>query len=212
MEPAPSNTKALSLKVVKATCPHDCPDACAMLVTVDVKSGRAVRIEGDPTHPVTRGYLCNKVNHYLDLVYSDKRVLYPHRRIGPKGPGAQWQRISWDEALDDVSARLKTVIAEHGAEAVLPYSYSGSIAILGFLGMGERFFNKMGACRLERTICTAAGVAAESFTDGRVGQANIEDLPGMEVIILWGTNLVSTGVHAMPFVNEARANGARIIA
>lgn len=212
MEPAPSNIKALSQKVVKATCPHDCPDACAMLVTVDIKSGRAVRVDGDPTHPVTRGYLCNKVNHYLDLVYSDKRVLYPHRRIGPKGPGAKWQRISWDEALDEVSARLKNVIAQHGAEAVLPYSYSGSIAILGFLGMGERFFNKMGACRLERTICTAAGVAAEAFTDGRVGQANIEDLPGMEVVILWGTNLVSTGVHAMPFVNEARANGAKIIA
>lgn len=212
MEPAPSNPNALTQKVVKATCPHDCPDSCGMLVTVDVKSGRAVRVEGDPTHPVTRGYLCNKVNHYLDLVYSDRRVLYPRRRVGPKGPGAKWERISWDEALDEVAARLKAVIAEHGPEAVLPYSYSGSIAILGFLGMGERFFNKMGACRLERTICTAAGVAAEAFTDGRVGQANIEDLPGMEVIILWGTNLVSTGVHAMPFVNEARANGAKIIA
>ncbi|MEX0960471.1 MAG: molybdopterin-dependent oxidoreductase [Burkholderiales bacterium] len=212
MEPAPSNTKALSQKVVKATCPHDCPDACGMLVTVDVKTGRAVRVEGDPTHPVTRGYLCNKVNHYLDLVYSDRRVLYPRRRVGPKGPGAKWERISWDEALDEVAARLKAVIAEHGPEAVLPYSYSGSIAILGFLGMGERFFNRMGACRLERTICTAAGVAAEAFTDGRVGQANIEDLPQMDVVILWGTNLVSTGVHAMPFVNEARANGAKIIA
>lgn len=183
-----------------------------MLVTVDVKSGRAIRVEGDPAHPVTRGYLCNKVNHYLDLVYNDRRVLYPRRRIGPKGPGAQWQRITWDEALDEVAARLRRIIAEHGPEAVLPYSYSGSIAILGFLGMGERFFNKMAACRLERTICTAAGVAAETFTNGQASQANIEDLPEMEVVVLWGTNLVSTGVHAMPFINEARANGAKIVA
>lgn len=212
MEPAPRNPAALGQKVVRATCPHDCPDSCAMLVTVDVKSGRAIGIEGDPAHPVTRGYLCNKVNHYLDLVYNDKRVLYPRRRLGPKGPGARWQRVTWDEALDEVAARLKCIIAEHGPQAVLPFSYSGSIAILGFLGMGERFFNKMGACRLERTICTAAGVAAETFTNGRAGQANIEDLPGMDLVILWGTNLVSTGVHAMPFINEARANGARIVA
>ena len=212
MEPAPTHAHALTQKVVRATCPHDCPDACSMRVTVDVKSGRAIRVEGDPDHPVTRGYLCNKVNNYLDLVYNERRVLYPRRRVGPKGPGAQWQRIGWDEALTEVAARLKGVIAEHGAEAVLPYSYSGTLGMLGFLGMGERFFNKMGACRLERTICTAAGAAAEAFTTGRVGDANIEDLPKMELVILWGTNLVSTGVHAMPFVNEARANGAKIVA
>mgnify|MGYP002622459706 FL=1 len=212
MEPAPTHAHALTQKVVRATCPHDCPDACSMRGTVDVKSGRAIRVEGDPDHPVTRGYLCNKVNNYLDLVYNERRVLYPRRRVGPKGPGAQWQRIGWDEALTEVAARLKGVIAEHGAEAVLPYSYSGTLGMLGFLGMGERFFNKMGACRLERTICTAAGAAAEAFTTGRVGDANIEDLPKMELVILWGTSLASTGVHAMPFVNEARANGAKIVA
>ena len=183
-----------------------------MRVTVDTRSGRAIEVKGDPSHPVTRGYLCNKVNNYLDLVYNDRRVLYPHRRVGPKGPGVQWQRISWDEALDEIAARLKRIIAEDGSEAVLPFSYSGTLGLLGFLGMGERFFNRMGACRLERTICTAAGAAAEMFTTGRVGDANIEDLPGMEVVLLWGTNLVTTGVHAMPFVNEARANGAKIIA
>jgi anaerobic selenocysteine-containing dehydrogenase len=212
MEPVPSNPQALKQKVVRATCPHDCPDACSMLVTVDIGSGRAVKVEGDPAHPVTRGYLCNKVNHYLDLVYNERRVLYPRRRVGPKGPGAKWQRISWDEALGEIAAGLKRVIAEHGAEAVLPYSYSGTLGMLGFLGMGERFFNQMGACRLERTICTAAGAAAEAFTTGRVGDANIEDLPQMDLVILWGTNLVSTGVHAMPFVNEARANGATVVA
>ncbi|HKQ24823.1 MAG TPA: molybdopterin-dependent oxidoreductase [Burkholderiales bacterium] len=200
------------LRVARVACPHDCPDACLMRVTVDTESGRAIRVEGDQTHPVTRGYLCNKVNHYLDLVYNDQRVLYPHRRVGSKGPGAKFQRITWDEAFTEVAARLKSVIAESGAESVQPFSYSGTLGILGFLGMGERFFNKMGAARLERTICTAAGAAAEMHTFGRVGDANIEDLPQMDVVILWGTNLVSTGVHAMPFVNAARANGAKIIA
>jgi anaerobic selenocysteine-containing dehydrogenase len=200
------------LRVARVACPHDCPDACLMRVTVDTRSGRAIKVEGDPTHPVTRGYLCNKVNHYLDLVYNDRRVLFPHRRTGPKGPAAKFLRITWDEALTEVAARLKAVIAEHGAEAVQPFSYSGTLGILGFLGMGERFFNKMGAARLERTICTAAGAAAEMHTFGRVGDANIEDLPQMDVVILWGTNLVSTGVHAMPFVNAARDNGAKIIA
>ena len=199
-------------RTVRVACPHDCPDGCSMRVTVDNASGRAVKVEGDPTHPVTRGYLCSKVNHYLDLVYNDKRVLYPHRRVGAKGPGAKFQRIGWDEALGEIASKLKAVIAEHGAEAVQPFSYSGTLGMLGFFGMGERFFNKMGAARLERTICTAAGAAAEMHTFGRVGDANIEDLPDMEVVILWGTNLVSTGVHAMPFVNEARANGAQIIA
>jgi anaerobic selenocysteine-containing dehydrogenase len=200
------------LRVVHATCPHDCPDACSMRVTVDSVSGKAIKVEGDPTHPVTRGYLCNKVNHYLDLVYAHNRVLYPRRRVGPKGPGARFERITWDEALDEVAGRFKSIIAEHGPEAIQPYSYSGTLGILGFLGMGERFFNRMGAARLERTICTAAGAAGLAATFGRVGEANIEDIPKMDVVLLWATNLVSTGVHAMPFIEQARANGARIVA
>lgn len=200
------------LRVARVSCPHDCPDACSMRVTVDTATGRAIKVEGDPTHPVTRGYLCNKVNNYLDLVYNANRVLYPHRRVGPKGPGAKFERIGWDQALSEIAARFKSVIAEHGPDAVQPFSYSGTLGMLGFLGMGERFFNKMGAARLERTICTAAGAAAEMHTFGRVGDANIEDLPEMDLVILWGTNLVSTGVHAMPFVNAARENGAKIVA
>ena len=200
------------VRTVRVACPHDCPDGCSMLVTVDNASGRAIKVAGDPAHPVTRGYLCNKVNHYLDLVYNDKRVLYPHRRVGPKGADAKFVRIGWDEALTEIAARLKAVIAQYGTEAVQPFSYSGTLGMLGFFGMGERFFNKMGAARLERTICTAAGAAAEMHTFGRVGDANIEDLPEMKVVILWGTNLVSTGVHAMPFVTAARDNGAQIIA
>lgn len=199
-------------RVFKAACPHDCPDACGMRVTVDTKSGRAIKVEGDPTHPVTKGYLCNKVNNYLDLVYSPNRVLYPHRRIGPKGPNAKFERITWDEALDTIASRLKAVVAQYGPEAVQPYSYSGTLGILGFQCMGERFFNQMGAARLERTICTAAGKAGAMFTTGMVDQPNIEDIPDMDVVILWATNLVSTGVHAMPFINAAKERGAKIIA
>ncbi|HTS55648.1 MAG TPA: molybdopterin-dependent oxidoreductase [Burkholderiales bacterium] len=200
------------LRTVHVTCPHDCPDACSMRVTVDEHTGRAVKVEGDPTHPITRGYLCNKVNNYLDYVYNSNRVLYPRRRIGPKGLNAQFERITWDEALAEIAQRFQRIISEFGPDAIQPFSYSGTLGIIGFSGMGERFFNKMGAARLQRTICTAAGAAALTYTFGRVGEANIEDIPNMEVVLLWGTNLVSTGVHAMPFINQARANGATIVA
>ena len=210
MENATTNSK--DTKRVHVACPHDCPDACSMSVTVDQKSGRAIRVEGDKSHPVTQGFLCGKVNSYLGYVYSDQRVLYPQRRVGSKGPGAKWERISWEDALNEISSRFKNSIDTDGAESVLPFSYSGTMGMTGFLGMGQRFFNRMGACRLERTICTAAGAAAEAYTFGRVGDANIENLPDMDVILLWGTNIVSTGVHAMPFLEKARKNGAQIIA
>lgn len=212
METAARIQPQLETKVVKAACPHDCPDACGMHVTVNVKTGRAIKVEGDPTHPITKGYLCNKVNNYVDLVYNANRVLYPRRRVGPKGPGAKFERIGWDEALDTIAARLKGIIGEHGPEAVQPYSYSGTLGLIGFSGMGERFFNKMGAARLDRTICSTVGGVAGQYTTGNVHSANIEDIPDMEVVILWATNLVSTGVHAMPFVTEARSRGAKIIA
>ncbi|MBI1397591.1 MAG: molybdopterin-dependent oxidoreductase [Betaproteobacteria bacterium] len=212
MESAANIARHLETKVVKVTCPHDCPDACSMRVTVDERSQRAIAVEGDPTHPVTRGYLCNKVNNYLDLVYNENRVLYPYRRTGPKGKGARFERIGWDDALAEIAARLRQVIADFGPEAVQPYSYSGTLGFLGFLGMGDRFFNRMGAAQLERTICTAAGRAASMVTTGQVHEANIEDMPDMDLIVLWGTNLVSTGVHAMPFVVAAKERGARVVA
>ncbi len=197
-------------KEIHVSCPHDCPDGCSMIVTVE--NGRATRVRGDETHPITKGFLCNKVNNYLDYVYSDKRVLYPMRRVGVKGPGGSWERITWDEAIQSISNKLRATIEEYGPDSVLPFSYSGTLGLSGFLGMGERFFNRMGACRLGRTICTAAGAAAETFTFGRAGDANIENIPDMDVIILWGTNIVSTGVHMVPFLNEARKRGAKIIA
>lgn len=193
-------------------CPHDCPDTCSMLVTRDDRTGKAVRIQGDPTHPVTRGYLCNKVNHYLELVYNDKRVLYPHRRVGPRGPGAKFERIGWDEALDVVTDKFKQVIDEHGPEAVQPYSYSGTLGMLGYWGMDQRFWNKMNAARLEQSICIYAAMWAGIYTYGVAnGPAIHAACEDAEYIVLWGTNLVSTGVHAIPFVQKARKRGAKLV-
>ena len=132
-------------RVVHAACPHDCPDACAVLITVE--DGRATKIQGDPQHPVTRGFLCAKVAKYLDRVYSPERVLYPTRRLGPKGrsaapvgptTGSVWQRISWDEALDEITTRLKHIAGEFGPEAILPYSYGGTLGVLNNASMDRR--------------------------------------------------------------------------
>src|ERR1700734_3798601 len=166
------------MKVVHAVCSHDCPDSCGVLVTVDEATGRAVKMQGDPTHPVTRGFLCGKVAKYLDRVYSPDRLLYPMRRRPgvPKGPPAQgreaeaFERISWDDALDEIAARLKKIAAEFGPESILPYSYAGTIGKLGYGSMDRRFFNRLGASQLARTICSeAGGVALKSVYGVKLG-------------------------------------------
>ena len=193
-------------------CPHDCPDTCSILVTRNDKTGKVVRVQGDPTHPITKGYLCNKVNHYVELVYNDNRVLYPHKRVGPKGPNAKFERISWDEALDTITDNMKEVISKYGSEAVQPYSYSGTLGMLGYWGMDQRFWNKMNAARLEQSICIYAAMWAGIYTYGIANGPSIhEACSEAELIILWGTNLVSTGVHAIPFIQKARKRGAKLI-
>src|ERR1700704_3484963 len=132
----------------------DCPDACAMLVTVE--DGRATRLRGDPDHPITRGFLCAKVTRYLDREYSPDRLLYPQRRVGAKGEG-RFERIGWDEALDEISSRLESISRQFGPEAILPYSYGGTMGFLNGSGMDRRFFHRLGASRLDRTICSSAG-------------------------------------------------------
>ena len=194
------------------SCPHDCPDTCSMLVTRDDKTGKAVRIQGDPTHPITKGYLCNKVNHYLELVYNENRVLYPHKRVGPKGAGAQFERCSWDEALDIITNNFRETIEKYGSEAVQPYSYSGTLGMLGYWGMDQRFWNKMNAARLEQSICIYAAMWAGIYTYGIANGPSIHDAcEEADYIVLWGTNLVSTGVHAIPFVQKARKRGAKLV-
>src|SRR5207248_2819578 len=183
---APPYNQNIVKKVVHAACPHDCPDACGVLITVE--DGRATKIQGDPAHPLTRGFLCAKVAKYLDRVYSPERVLYPMRRVGPKGPASAevdpasppqfrnsaipqssslWQRISWDEALDEIAARLKTIAAEFGPESILPYSYGGTLGVLNNASMDRRFFHRLGASQLDRTICASTGGEALISVVGR---------------------------------------------
>jgi molybdopterin guanine dinucleotide-containing S/N-oxide reductase-like protein len=205
-------------KVVHAACPHDCPDACGVLITVD--DGRATRIQGDPSHPVTRGFLCAKVAKYLDRVYSPDRVMYPMRRVGPKGPppagnGARatnaWQRISWDEALDEISRRFKDIIAEFGSESVLPYSYGGTLAVLSGSSMDRRFFHRLGASQLERSICSAAGEAGLKSVYGIKMGTEPEQFRHARYIIAWAANIHGNNVHLWPFVEEARRKGAKLV-
>ena len=190
-----------------------------MLVTVDEATGRAVKMQGDPSHPVTRGFLCGKVAKYLDRVYSPDRLLYPMRRRKgvPKGRLAQgheakaFERISWDEALDQVAARLKTIAAEFGPESVLPYSYAGTIGKLGYGSMDRRFFHRLGASQLDRTICsTAGGVALTSVYGVKLGTAP-QDFVHAGLIIAWGANVHGNNVHLWPFIEEARRKGAKLV-
>src|SRR6202046_5264164 len=143
-------------KVVHAVCTHDCPDSCGVLVTVDELTGRAVKVQGDPEHPVTRGFLCGKVARYLEREYSPDRLLYPQKRTGAKGQG-KFERISWDEALDTIAARLRDIAEEDGSEAILPYSYAGTMGLLNGGGMDRRFFHRLGASPLDRTLCSGGG-------------------------------------------------------
>jgi anaerobic selenocysteine-containing dehydrogenase len=240
-------------KLVHAACPHDCPDACGVLITVE--DGRATKIQGDPEHPVTRGFLCAKVAKYLDRVYSPDRVLYPMQRIGPKGPAAGaadadracpepaegsaratqarsfaphgqpgaavptwaeetksvWRRISWDEALNEITSRFREIIGEFGSEAILPYSYGGTLGALNGASMDRRFFHRLGASQLDRTICSAAGEAGLKSVLGAKLGTEPEQFRHSKYIIAWASNIHGNNVHLWPFIAEARRNGAKLV-
>ena len=206
-------------KVVHAACPHDCPDACGVLITV--ADDRAVRIQGDPTHPVTRGFLCAKVAKYLGRVYSPDRVLYPLRRIAPKGNGARgekgmpsrdcFERISWDQALDEICSRYRHIIAEVGSEAVLPYSYGGTLGKLNGASMDRRFFYRLGASQLARTICSEAGSAGIKSVYGVKLGTEPEQFRHSKYIIAWAANIHGNNIHLWPFIEEARQKGAKLV-
>jgi anaerobic selenocysteine-containing dehydrogenase len=217
-------------KIVHAACPHDCPDACGVLITVE--DGRATRIQGDPGHPMTRGFLCAKVAKYLDRVYSPDRVLYPMRRVAAKGPvrgersfallgrvkdlaphepTRAWQRITWDEALDEIGSRFRSVTSEFGGEAILPYSYGGTLGALNGGSMDRRFFQRLGASELERTICSSAGEAGlESVMGVKLG-TEPEQFIHSRYIIAWASNIHGNNVHLWPFIVEARRRGAKLV-
>jgi anaerobic selenocysteine-containing dehydrogenase len=206
-------------KVVHAVCTHDCPDSCGVLVTVDMLTGRATKVQGDPTHPVTRGFLCGKVARYLDRVYSPERLLCPmKRRAGvAKGPlpqgeeAAAFERIPWDEALESIAAKLKDIAEQHGPESILPYSYAGTIGQLGYGSMDRRFFHRLGASQLDRTICSSAGGAALNSVYGMKLGTVPQDFAHAGLIIAWGANIHGNNVHLWPFIEEARRKGARLI-
>lgn len=202
------NSAVDSSHKVRGVCPHDCPDACAWEVTVH--DGAATGLVGDDSHPFTRGGLCAKVAHYLERVYSPDRVLHPQRRKGPKG-SASFERVSWDEALDDIARRLHRIIDRHGASAILPYSYLGTQGLIQCNSLSARFFARLGATRLERAICGGASGAGLTASNGTGAGMLPEQIAHSRFIILWGTNTIVTNLHLWHFIREARRNGARLV-
>jgi anaerobic selenocysteine-containing dehydrogenase len=193
---------------VVGACPHDCPDTCSILTTVE--DGKAIAVRGNPDHPFTRGRLCVKVNNYEERVYSDKRVLYPLKRVGPKG-SRQFQRISWDEAIETIATRWKAIIAEHGAQAILPYSYLGTQGIINGLNVGDPLFNKLGATVSERTFCDSGSCTAYMMTIGPTPGVDPESFVHSKYILLWACNTLGTNSHHWPFIEQARKAGAKLV-
>jgi len=178
-------------------------------VLINVEDGRGSKLRGNPDHPVTRGFLCGKVAQYLEREYSPGRLLYPQRRVGPKGEG-RFGRISWDEALDIMAGRLRAVADEFGSESILPYSYAGTMGYLNGSGMDRRFFHRLGASRLDRTICSSAGGVGLTEALGVRYGTEPEQFRHSRLILAWGANILGTNVHLWPFVMEARRNGAKL--
>ena len=180
-----------------------------MLVTVE--DGRAIRVAGDPEHPFTNGFLCTKVNRYVERTYHKDRLLHPMRRVGAKGRG-QFERISWDEAIEIVAERLGTIAeSSDGPQAILPYSYAGTMGMVQGESMDRRFFHKIGASKLDRTICSTPGATGMRMTLGASIGADAEGIPQSDLVVLWGTNTLTSNPHLWPFVLQAREKGAKVI-
>lgn len=194
--------------IAQVACPHDCPDSCLMDVTID--HGKAVKITASKEHPFTRGALCAKVNKLLDRVYAPDRLLFPVKRVGPKGPGAQFVRISWDEALTTIATRMQQAIAAHGPQSILPYSYRGNNGVYQGNGIDRRFFHALGASTLARTICAGGLYGALAYSDVFQGFA-AEGLVESKLIIFWASNPLNTGMHVWPLVQEAKRRGAKVV-
>ena len=198
-----------NLRVVHGACPHDCPDCCALETEVD-EHGRAVCLRGRADHPITRGWLCAKVNRYLDRVYHPERILYPMRRVGSKGSG-EFARITWEEAIAEITVRWRDIIRQQGAECILPYSYAGTLGLVNGAVTDSRFWNRLGACRLERAICGHAAEEAVLLTVGGRLAPSPEMLLRSKLVLIWGSNPASTAPHIMPFLRQAQRNGTRVV-
>ncbi|WP_314176399.1 molybdopterin-containing oxidoreductase family protein [Streptomyces winkii] len=209
--PGRSSRPGRGLKVLHGACPLDCPDGCAW--QVEVEDGVAVGLRGAPDHPYTRGTLCVKVNQYLEHTRSPDRLLHPLRRVGRKGEG-RFERIGWDEALDEIAGRITDVAERYGGEAVWPYQGTGNLGYLqGLQGRaGSRLWNILGASRHEMTICSVAGLVGTAYTLGTTRGMDPEDLRHSRLILLWGTNTLTTSHHLWKVVAEAQSAGAHVVA
>jgi anaerobic selenocysteine-containing dehydrogenase len=193
---------------VRATCPHDCPDTCALLITVE--DGVATEVKGDPGHPTTAGVLCTKVARYAERTYHPERLLHPMRRVGKKGEG-KFERISWDQALDEIAGRLGE-IAARAPQAILPYSYCGTMGLVQGESMSSRFFNQLGASQLDRTICAMAGFVGYKYTIGATIGTDLEQFQNSKLLIIWGGNPIASNLHFWTRAQEAKRRGAKLIA
>ncbi|HXV44821.1 MAG TPA: molybdopterin-dependent oxidoreductase, partial [Anaerolineae bacterium] len=193
---------------IHGVCPHDCPDTCGVITEVD--DGRAVNFYADPAHPITEGWLCAKVRPYLERVYHPGRLQYPLRRVGPKGSG-QWERISWETAITEIANRWREITKQYGPAAILPYSYSGTLGLVQMTVTSARFWNRLGASQLQRSICGAAAeFAVETTLGARYSQA-YTDVAHSRLVIIWGHNPVSTAPHFMPHLKNAQRNGCQVV-
>jgi anaerobic selenocysteine-containing dehydrogenase len=192
---------------VLGACPHDCPDTCSMVVTV--REGVAIKVQGNAEHPATGGALCTKVSRYTERTYHPDRLLTPLKRCGPKGSG-QFEPVGWDEALADIAQRLQA-IAARDPQAIQPYSYAGTMGRVQGESMAGRFFNQLGAARLDRTICASAGAEALTLTLGHKVGMRVEFFAESKLILIWGSNAIASSVHFWRHVQSAKRNGAKVI-
>ncbi|GAB4428984.1 MAG: molybdopterin oxidoreductase family protein [Anaerolineae bacterium] len=198
----------MTITRVYGACPHDCPDTCGIIT--EVEDGRAINFYADPAHPTTDGWLCAKVRPYLEHVYHPERLTHPLRRVGPKG-GGRWQRLTWDDAVAEIAERWQGIIARYGAEAILPYSYSGTLGMVQMGIASSRLWNRLGASRLERAICGAAAELAVEATLGVRLSQPYADVSRSKLVIIWGHNPASTAPHFMPHLKAAQRNGTQLI-
>jgi len=195
------------MHTVIGACPHDCPDTCSLVTTVE--NGKAIRVQGNLNHPMTDGVLCTKVSRYTERTYHPDRILHPLKRIGPKGSG-QFAPVSWDEALNDIAKRLGAIAAKD-PQAILPYSYAGTMGQVQGEAMAMRFFHKLGASLLDRTICSSAGSEALAYTFGSKMGMRVEFFAESKLIIIWGSNSIGSNLHFWRIAQEAKRNGAKLI-
>ncbi len=200
-------TTEIASVTIRGACPHDCPDTCALLTTV--VGGIAVKVQGNPAHMQTDGVLCTKVSRYTERTYHPERILTPLKRVGPKGLG-RFEPVSWDAALSDIATKLRS-IAAHNPQAIVPYSYAGTMGLVQGEAMAARFFNKLGASKLHRSICSMAGGEGLAYTlGGKVGM-KVEFFAQSQLIIIWGSNSIGSNLHFWRYAQAAKRDGAKLI-